>query len=86
MKFDALKTFTDWNITREEGEQHAVAVGMPVVSLIGDGRIFTRNAIKLNASNYGAKGKVNMLIAEMDGVFVYVQQGSIIVTKKELDL
>ena len=57
--------------------------GQITVSLIGDGRMFKRRAIKGIGS--GNSEEVCWLVAEMDGVRVYQQGNSIIVTKNDMN-
>ncbi len=57
--------------------------GQITVSLIGDGRMFKRRAIKGVGS--GNSEEVCWLVAEMDGVRVYHQGNSVIVTKNDMN-
>ena len=57
--------------------------GQITVSLIGDGRMFKRRAIKGVGS--GNAEEVCWLVAEMDGVRVYHQGNSVIVTKNDMN-
>ncbi|MBK8359600.1 MAG: hypothetical protein IPL15_11760 [Comamonadaceae bacterium] len=57
--------------------------GQITVSLIGDGRMFKRRAIKGVGS--GNSEEVCWLVAEMDGVRVYHQGSSVIVTKNDMN-
>ncbi len=57
--------------------------GQITVSLIGEGRMFKRRAIKGVGS--GNAEEVCWIVAEMDGVRVYQQGNSIIVTKNDMN-
>ena len=57
--------------------------GNITVSLIGEGRMFKRRAIKGVGS--GNSEEVCWLVAEMDGVRVYHQGSSVIVTKNDMN-
>ncbi len=57
--------------------------GQITVSLIGDGRMFKRRAVK-GAGSENAE-EVCWLVAEMYGVRVYQQGNSVIVTKNDMN-
>ena len=57
--------------------------GNITVSLIGEGRMFKRRAVK-GAGSENAQ-EVCWLVAEIDGVRVYQQGNSIIVTKNDMN-
>ena len=57
--------------------------GNITVSLIGEGRMFKRRAVK-GAGSENAE-EVCWLVAEMDGVRVYHQGNSVIVTKHDMN-
>ena len=57
--------------------------GQITVSLIGEGRMFKRRAIKGVGS--GNAEEVCWIVAEMDGVRVYHQGNSVIVTKNDMN-
>ena len=57
--------------------------GQITVSLIGDGRMFKRRAIK-GVGTEGAQ-EVCWLVCEMDGVRVYQQGNNIVVTRKDMN-
>ena len=70
-------------ITRDDLGNQIGTDGQITVSLIGDGRMFKRRAIKGIGS--GNSEEVCWLVAEMDGVRVYQQGNSIIVTKNDMN-
>ena len=57
--------------------------GQITVSLIGDGRMFKRRAVK-GVGTEGAQ-EVCWLVCEMDGVSVYQQGNNIVVTRKDMN-
>lgn len=57
--------------------------GQITVSLIGDGRMFKRRAVK-GVGTEGAQ-EVCWLVCEMDGVRVYQQGNNIVVTRKDMN-
>jgi len=57
--------------------------GNITVSLIGEGRMFKRRAVK--GAGSGNAEEVCWLVAEMDGVRVYHQGSSVIVTKNDMN-
>ena len=57
--------------------------GQITVSLIGDGRMFKRRAIKGVGS--GNAEDVCWLVAELDGVKLYQNGGNIVLTKQEMN-
>lgn len=81
---DALRHFD----IREEtdGAKHAVAPDMAVTILPdGESRIFHRNAIKKNTQT-GETAHLRALIAELNGVRLYVIGGHLILTTQDLYL
>jgi hypothetical protein len=73
-----------YEITRDD-DGTCIAVGGAVsISVFPDGetRIFKRKAIK-GVGSPGAR-EVEWVVAELDGVRVYVQEGRVIVTKRNL--
>lgn len=71
--------------TDEQGIRHAISKD-GCVSVLPDGevKLFMRNAIKFRPN--GNKEHLRMLVAELDGVRVYVKGDQVIVTKQDLYL
>lgn len=77
-------TLPEYQIRQDRaGHWHAVGNGM-TVSVIPepDGKVFMRNGLRPFATE-GPK-HVRWLVAELDGVRVYIHDGNIVVTKKDL--
>lgn len=70
-------------ITRDENGHQIGSDGQITVSLLGEGQMFKRRAIKGVGS--GAEEEVCWLVAEMDGVRVYQNGNNVIVSKKDLN-
>jgi len=70
-------------ITRD-GHGHQIGTdGNITVSLLGEGRMFKRRAIK--GAGTEAAEEVCWLVTELDGVRVYQQGNHIVVTKEDLN-
>jgi len=67
-----------------DGTRHAVRADQ-VVSVLPDGeaRLFHRNAIRKHLGS-GETERVRWLVAELDGVRVYVHHQEIVITKRDL--
>ena len=70
-------------ITCDEHGSQIGTDGQITVSLIGDGRMFKRRAVK-GVGTEGAQ-EVCWLVCEMDGVRVYQQGNNIVVTRKDMN-
>ena len=70
-------------ITRDDHGNQIGTDGQITVSLIGDGRMFKRRAVK-GVGTEGAQ-EVCWLVCEMDGVRVYQQGNNIVVTRKDMN-
>lgn len=69
-------------IHRDEDGVHHGTLGTAMLSVYDGGRAFMRRAIK--GFGGGNARQVNWLVGELDGVKVYVKDGHIIMTKKDL--
>lgn len=78
---------TTWEINQDhELGWHAVAPKEGLaVTVVDGGSIFTRNAIHVNVLS-NKETRENVLVAVLDGVRVYVTPGSVLVTKRDLNL
>lgn len=75
----------EFDLTQDaDGARHAVR-GDQVVSVLPDGetRLFHRNGIKVKLGG-GETERVRWLVAELDGVRVYVHHQEIVITKRDL--
>jgi hypothetical protein len=70
-------------ITRDEHGHQVGTDGTLTVSLIGDGRMFKRRAVRHVGS--GESEEVCWLVAELDGVRVYQAGAHVVVTKEDLN-
>lgn len=69
-------------ITRDDLGNQIGTDGTITVSLIGEGRMFKRRAVK-GAGSENAQ-EVCWLVAELDGVRVYQQGANVIVTREDM--
>lgn len=73
----------DFKITQEGGHWIARQEGLEV-GVVGDGgQLFHRRAVKIDANGQRTE---TMLVARLDGVSVYIQDGTIVVTKEDIYL
>lgn len=70
-------------ITRDEHGNQIGTDGKITVSLIGDGRMFKRRAVK-GVGTEGAE-EVCWLVCEIDGVRVYQHGMNIVVTREDMN-
>jgi hypothetical protein len=70
-------------ITRDANGHQIGSDGTISVSLIGDGRMFKRRAIKGVGS--GSQEEVSWLVTELNGVRVYQNGMNVIVTTEDLN-
>jgi hypothetical protein len=70
-------------ITRDEHGHQIGSDGTITVSLIGNGKMFKRRAIKGVGS--GAAEEVSWLVAELDGVRVYQSGRNVIVSRADIN-
>lgn len=69
-----------------DGARHAVSPELAVTVLPdGDSKMFHRNAIKKNATT-GETVHLRALVAELNGVRVYILDGHIVMTTQDLYL
>lgn len=79
--------FADFQISQDpDGARHAVSPELAVTVLPdGESKIFHRNAIKKNSAT-GETTHLRALVAELNGVRVYIMGGHIIVTTQDMYL
>ena len=70
-------------ITRDDHGNQIGTDGQITVSLIGDGRMFKRRAVK-GVGGESAQ-EVCWLVCELDGVRVYQQGSNIVVTREDMN-
>ena len=70
-------------ITRDEHGHQIGSDGTITVSLIGNGKMFKRRAIKGVGS--GAAEEVSWLVAELDGARVYQSGRNVIVSRADIN-
>ena len=70
-------------ITRDDHGNQIGTDGIITVSLIGEGRMFKRRAVKAAGSE--SAQEVCWLVAEIDGVRLYQQGNNVVFTKQDLN-
>lgn len=70
-------------ITIDKHGNHIGTDGKITVSLIGDGRMFKRRAVKGVGSETAEE--ICWLVAEIDGVKLYQNESNIVLTKQEMN-
>jgi hypothetical protein len=79
------ESFADFEIISDADGKHAVGHGL-AVTCDPQGRMFHRRAIKMQIGN-GQQTHDSMLVAEIDGVRVFIKPpGHIVITRKDLKL
>lgn len=79
-----MEPMDEFAITQDEEGHHAVRADQAVTVLPdGAARVFHRNGIKKNFRT-GETTHVRWLVAELDGVRVYVHHQDIVVTRRDL--